>query len=221
MSTSAYLQSLLPLLLKGAQNTLLVFVITLAAGLPFGLVITMCSLSKFPPLRWFANFYIWLFRGTPLMLQLFFMYFFIPIITKQWIMLSNMSTAAITFVLNYAAYFAEIYRGGIQSIDRGQHEAAKTLGFTKWQTMRHIIIPQTVRRVIPSLANESITLVKDTALISVIGAHDVLRYAKEMVNRTANPMAYGVVAVFYLALTYGLTMVAMWLERSFSRHENH
>ena len=213
------MRPLLPLLMKGAGVTLLVFGATLVFALPLGLVFTTASLSRFAPLRWLSNAYIWLFRGTPLMLQLYFMYFGLPILTHQRIMFAALPTAVITFILNYAAYFAEIYRGGIQSIDKGQYEAAKTLGFTKWDTMRHIIIPQTIRRVIPALANESITLSKDTALISAISAADLLKYTKDQVNRTSKPIIYVIAAVFYLIFTFLLTLLASWLERRFSQHE--
>jgi polar amino acid transport system permease protein len=214
-----YLSNLLPLLLKGAGSTISVFLITLASAIPIGLIITLGSISKIPPLRWIADLYIWVFRGTPLMLQLFFMYFFIPIVTNQHIMLDNFTTAAITFALNYAAYFAEIYRGGIQSIDAGQYEAAKSLGFTRWGTMRYIIIPQTIRRVIPAISNESITLIKDTALINVIGAAELLKYAKDSVNTTANATAYAIAALFYLFFTFVLTLASKKLEKVFGKHE--
>ena len=219
MEVVKYLSDLIPLLIVGAKNTLLVFAFTLAFAIPLGLPVTLASISKIPPLKWIANLYIWVFRGTPLMLQLFFFYFFIPIATNRTVMLSNFTTAAFTFVLNYAAYFAEIYRGGIQSIDVGQHEAAKALGYTKWLTMKHVIIPQTIRRVIPAISNESITLIKDTALINVIGAAELLKVAKDTVNRTTNPAAYGVAACFYLVFTFVLTVVSKKLENVFSRHE--
>lgn len=214
-----FMETLMPMLLLGARRTLLIFTITLVCALPLGLLFTLAKLSKIPPLRWFATAYIWLFRGTPLMLQLFFMYFFIPIVTKQWLMMSAFTTAAITFVLNYAAYFAEIYRGGIESIDKGQYEAAKTLGFQRFGTMRYIIIPQTIKRVIPPIANESITLIKDTALIYVIGAAEILKYAKDSVNNTGRPIAYIVAAAMYLILTFLLTLLADYLERRFAKHE--
>ena len=214
-----YLGILLPTLLLGARNTLLIFTLTLIFALPLGLVFTLASISKIPPLRWLSNTYIWIMRGTPLMLQLFFMYFFIPIVTKQGLMLSNLSTAAITFILNYAAYFAEIYRGGIQSIDKGQYEAAKTLGFSYHKTMWHIIIPQTVGRVLPPIANEAITLVKDTALIHVIGAAEIMYYARSAVNTSVNPTPYAVAACFYLLFTFVLTVLAKKLENRFARHE--
>ena len=143
----SYITMLMPSLMQGLGQTLLLFALTLLFSLPLGLVFTLGSISKVPPLRWVSRIYIWIFRGTPLMLQLFFIYYGLPFLG---IAFDRMTSAVVTFVLNYAAYFAEIYRAGIQSIDRGQHEAAKTLGFTPWQTMRFIILPQTVSRVIPS-----------------------------------------------------------------------
>ena len=122
-------------------------------------------------------------------------------------------------MLNYAAYFAEIYRAGIQSIDRGQHEAAKTLGFTPWQTMRLIILPQTISRVIPPVCNETITLVKDTALVTAIGVGELLKAAEGAVNRDMDITAYILVALIYLALTFVLTVIYERLEKRFSRHQ--
>lgn len=208
-----------PLLMKGVGNTLAIFAFTLASAIPLGLIIMFGSLSKIAPIRWLSTAYIWLFRGTPLMLQLFFMYFFIPIVTNQMIVINNFWTAAITFGLNYAAYFAEIYRGGVQSIDVGQYEAAKVLGFSKWQTMSRVIIPQAVRRVIPSLSNEAITLMKDTSLIYVIGAAEILKYAKDYVNSTGSPLSYAVAAGIYLIFTFILTLLSKKLEKIFSKHE--
>lgn len=219
MNFFQYAAKLIPILAVGAQNTLMLFGLTLLFALPLGLIITFASISRFPPLKWISSFYIWILRGTPLMLQLFFMFYCIPIWSKQQIVWDAMTTAVITFSLNYAAYFAEIYRGGILSIDKGQHEAAKTLGFTKWQTMSRIIIPQTVRRVLPAITNEAITLIKDTALIGVIGATEILKLTKDTVNRTSNPMAYAVAAIFYLVLTYFATYVSNRLEKNYVRYE--
>ena len=127
--------------------------------------------------------------------------------------------AVLTFTMNYAAYFAEIYRAGVQSIDHGQHEAAKTLGFSRWQTMRIIIIPQTIARVIPPVSNEVITLIKDTALVTAIGVGELLKAAKDANNRDVNPTAFFIAAVIYLALTFLLTLLSQWCEKRFSRHE--
>lgn len=212
-----YLRGLMPALLQGTQQTLTIFALTLVFALPLGLPIALGAMSRFWPLKAVAKAYIWVFRGTPLMLQLFFFFYGLPMLTG--IALDRMPTAVITFVLNYAAYFAEIYRGGIQSIDRGQREAARSFAFSSWQTMRLIIIPQAVRRVIPPVSNEVITLVKDTSLVFVIGVPELIKAAKDANNRDVNPSAYVIAALIYLALTFVLTIVSQRLEKRFSRHE--
>ena len=212
----AYIASLLPALMQGLGQTLKLFALTLVFSLPLGLVFTLGSISRVPPLRWLARGYIWVFRGTPLMLQLFFIYYGLPFIGLTF---DRFPAAVLTFVLNYAAYFAEIFRAGIQSIDRGQHEAAKTLGFTPWQTMRFIIIPQTISRVIPPVCNETITLVKDTALVTAIGVGELLKAAQGAVNRDVNVTAYALAALIYLLFTFVLTVVYERLEKRFSRHQ--
>ena len=212
----SYIALLMPSLMRGLVQTLWLFALTLIFSLPLGLLFTLGSISRVPPLRWVSRIYIWVFRGTPLMLQLFFIYYGLPFLG---IAFDRMTSAVITFVLNYAAYFAEIFRAGIQSIDRGQHEAAKTLGFTPWQTMRLIIIPQTISRVIPPVCNETITLVKDTALVTAIGVGELLKAAEGAVNRDMDITAYILVALIYLALTFVLTIVYERLEKRFSRHQ--
>lgn len=212
----SYIATLMPALMQGLAQTLKLFALTLVFSLPLGLVFTLGSISRVPPLRWVSRIYIWIFRGTPLMLQLFFIYYGLPFMGLTF---DRFPAAVLTFVLNYAAYFAEIYRAGIQSIDRGQHEAAKTLGFTPWQTMRYIIIPQTVSRVIPPVCNETITLVKDTALVTAIGVGELLKAAQGAVNRDVNITAYAVAALIYLVITFVMTMAYERLERYFSRHQ--
>lgn len=207
-------------MLAGAGKTTLLFFLTLLFSIPLGFLLALCVISKFKPLSAAANFYVWIMRGTPLMLQLFVMYFFLPIATRGFIMLDNFSTAAITFILNYSAYLAEIYRGGIQSIESGQYEAAKTLGFGNGKTMIHIIIPQTVTRVLPAISNEAVTLVKDTALIHVIGATEIFKYAKDFVVRTSNPISYLFAAIFYLLFTFIITVFTRFFERKFSKYQN-
>lgn len=211
-----YVWLIMPSMLKGLAVTLEIFGLTLAISLPLGLIVALFGISKVWILKWFANLYIWVLRGTPLMLQLFFVYYGLP---SFGIVLDRFPAAVVAFVLNYAAYFAEIYRGGIQSIDRGQYEAAKALGFTAGQTMRKIIIPQTVRRIIPPISNETITLVKDTALVTAIGVAELLKSAKDAVNRDVDTTAFFVAAIVYLLLTLLLTLVYKSLEKKFSRHE--
>lgn len=214
-----YISAILPALLKGTQQTLIVFFLTLVLSLPLGLPFALGAMSRFSPVRWLSKLYIWIFRGTPLMLQLFFVYYGLPIMFGAGFRMQNTTAAVATFALNYAAYFAEIYRAGISSIDLGQHEAAKTLGFSRWQTMRLIILPQTLARIVPPISNEVITLVKDTALVTAIGVGELLKAAKDANNRDVNPTAFFVAAVIYLALTFCLTMFSQWCEKRFSRHE--
>ena len=214
-----YILTLMPAVWRGAVVTLQVFFCTLIFALPLGLPFALGSISKIPPLRWVSKLYIWVFRGTPLMLQLFFMFYALPLLSNGLIRMDRFPTAVVTFVLNYAAYFAEIYRAGIESIDKGQYEAAKSLGFSPWQTMRIVIIPQTIKRILPPVANESITLIKDTALVYTIGLTELLMVAKDSMNRDVDVSGYVIVALIYLALTALLTFAARRVERRFSRHE--
>ena len=224
MNLSAdYIAALMPSLARGIVETLKIFGLTLIIALPLGLPIALGSISRFWPAKVLSKTYVWLFRGTPLMLQLFFFYYGLGIIANEYNLLflrfDRFPAVVVTFALNYAAYFAEIYRAGIQSIDRGQYEAAKTLGFTRWQTMMKIIIPQTIRRIIPPVSNETITLVKDTALANVIAVPELLKVAKDASNRDTNTTAYLLAAMAYLIVTFLLTLVYRQLERRFSRHE--
>lgn len=221
--TSEYIVALLPALARGLGETLMIFGLTLIFALPCGLIVALCEISRLAPLRWLSKLYVWLFRGTPLLLQLFFVYYGLGIIGNNynlpWLRLSRLMSAIVTFVLNYSAYLAEIYRAGIQSIDRGQYEAAQTLGFTRRQTMFLIIIPQAIRRIIPPVSNETITLVKDTALVNVIAVPELLKVAKDAANRDTNPAAYLMAAVVYLLITFVLTLIYQKLEHHFSKHE--
>ena len=218
-----YVSILLPGLIQGLWMTLRLFFLTLILSLPLGLIISLGRISRFWPLRNLCRLYIWLFRGTPLMLQLCFFFYGLGIIANTTGMLflrfDRFPAAILTFTLNYAAYFAEIYRAGIQSIDRGQYEAAKALGFSRTRTMLRIIIPQTIRRIIPPVSNETITLNKDTALVYVIALPELLKSAKDAANRDTNPTAYLLAAVCYLILTFILTVISQKLEKRFSRHE--
>lgn len=212
-----YCWLILPSLLKGTGITIWVFLFTLVFSIPLGLPFALGSESRFWPLKTFCRFYVFVFRGTPLMLQLFFLHFMVPIYTG--IILDPLVSATITFILNYAAYLSEIYRGGIGSIDRGQYEAAACLGLTSRQTTFGIIIPQTVKRILPSVANEMITLVKDTSLVYVLGVGELMKASRGAVNRDGRVVAYLLAAIIYLILTFALTKLANYLERRFSRHE--
>ena len=204
------------LMLEGAQITLEIFCVTLLLSLPLGLTVALCRISNLRPLRHLMEFYIWIMRGTPLMLQLLFVYFALPMIG---IRLPDIAAALLAFTLNYAAYFAEIFRAGIQSIGRGQYEAAKSLGMTYTQTMRRIIVPQMIRHVLPPVSNETINLVKDTSLIYILAMNDLLRVARTIVQREFDMTPFFVAAVFYLAMTFVLTWGFKKLEAYYGKYD--
>lgn len=211
-----YLTEIIVSMLEGTVVTLELFFITIILSIPLGLLIALARISKFKALRDATGVYVWLLRGTPLLLQVFFVYYGLP---NFGITLERFPAAGIAFILNYAAYFAEIFRAGIQSIDKGQYEGAKALGFTYWQTMWRIILPQMVKRVLPPVSNEAITLVKDTALVYAIGLGELLRSAKIAVSRDAVTSPFIVAAVFYLIMTYILTKVFEKLEQRYAVYE--
>ena len=203
-------------MLDGITVTLQVFFITLALSLPLGLFLALARLSKYRPISFLVETYIWLMRGTPLMLQLLFVYFALP---SMGILLPDFVAALLAFTLNYAAYFAEIFRAGIQSIERGQYEASKALGMTYIQTMRRIIIPQMIKRVLPPVSNETITLVKDTSLIYILAMNDLLRVARTIVQREFDMTPFVIAGVFYLAMTFVLTWVFNKLEAHYAKYD--
>lgn len=204
------------LMLEGAEVTLEIFTITLALALPLGLLAALGRLSSVRPLSMLVEFYVWLMRGTPLMLQLLFVYFALPLVG---ILLPDFAAALLAFVLNYAAYFCEIFRAGIQSISRGQYEAAQTLGMTYPLTMRRIIIPQMLKNVLPPISNETINLVKDTSLIYILAMNDLLRVARNIVQREFDMTPFVVAAVFYLTMTFVLTWLFKKLEAYYSKFD--
>jgi polar amino acid transport system permease protein len=213
-----YTIRIMPTLLQGTLIMIELFALTLLFSLPLGLPVTLGSTCRFRVVRFICKCYIWIFRGTPLLLQLFFFYFMVPIL---WgIRIGPFPTAVITFVLNYAAYFAEIYRGGMNSIDAGQYEAAHSLGLTKHQTMMGIIVPQTLRVVLPPVTNEAIVLIKDTALVSCIGVYDLMRNSKVFVSRDVNLTAYVIAGAIYLLFTFLMTVFANYLERRVSKYDS-
>ncbi len=200
-------------LAEGTGVTLQVFVISFVLAVPLGLALALIRVSRFAFVSGLVNGYIWLMRGTPLMLQMLFIYFALPFVPVIGVRLPDFPAAIVAFVLNYAAYFAEIFRAGIQSIDRGQYEAARVLGLSYPQTMRRIVLPQVFKRVLPPLSNETITLVKDTSLIYVLAMHDLLRAARGIVQRDFTTMPFVVAAAFYLLMTLVLTLAFQHLER--------
>ncbi|WP_026320514.1 amino acid ABC transporter permease [Brachymonas chironomi] len=210
---------MLPPLLEGAGTTLKLFFITLILAIPLGLVLALLRMSRFAVVRQAVSGYIWLMRGTPLMLQLLFIYFALPFVPVIGIRLPDFPSAVVAFALNFAAYFAEIFRAGIQSVDRGQYEAAKSLGMSYGQTMRRIVLPQMVRHILPPMSNETITLVKDTALIYVLALNDLLRAARNIVQREFTVTPFLVAALFYLIMTLVLTWIFQRLEQRYARQD--
>ncbi|HRI93180.1 MAG: amino acid ABC transporter permease [Candidatus Accumulibacter sp.] len=206
-------------LLEGTGVTLQVFIITFVLAVPLGLLLALLRVSRFVVVSALVNGYIWLMRGTPLMLQMLFIYFALPFVPLIGIRLPDFTAAIVAFVLNYAAYFAEIFRAGIQSIDRGQYEGARVLGLSYPQTMRRIVLPQVFKRILPPLSNETITLVKDTSLIYVLAMNDLLRAARGIVQRDFTTTPFIVAAAFYLVMTLVLTLAFQRLERKYAVYD--
>jgi polar amino acid transport system permease protein len=204
---------------NGALVTLKLFFITLALSVPLGLALALARISRFKALARFVEAYIWLMRGTPLMLQLLFIYFALPFVPVIGVRLPDFPSAVVAFALNYAAYFAEIFRAGIQSVDRGQYEGAKVLGLSYSQTMRRIVLPQMVRTILPPVSNETITLVKDTSLIYVLALNDLLRAARGIVQRDFTTTPFVVAAAFYLLMTLVLTWGFNRLEKRYAKYD--
>ena len=214
-----YVYEIMGPLLDGTAVTIQVFVITLVLSVPLGLCLALVRLSRFRVLSGFVNGYIWLMRGTPLMLQMLFIYFALPFVPVIGIRLPDFPAAIVAFVLNYAAYFAEIFRAGIQSIGRGQYEGARVLGLTYPQTMRRIVLPQVIKRILPPISNETITLVKDTSLIYVLAMNDLLRAARGIVQRDFTTTPFIVAAAFYLAMTLVLTLAFQHFEKKYAVYD--
>ena len=207
----------LPTLLRGAVVTLQLTAIATVLGLLGGVLLGLARLSRVWFLRLLSRCYIDFFRGTPLLVQLYIIYFGLPVLLRslgigfkfdQW------SAAIVGLSLNSAAYLAEIVRAGIQSIDIGQKEAAGSLGLGAWQTMRYVVLPQALRRMIPPLGNEFIILLKDTSLVAVIGYQELFRNGQLIVANNFRAFEiYGAVAIVYLMLTIFSSQVFSWLER--------
>jgi len=193
--------------------TIEIFIVTLCLSIPLGLVVALGRLSTVKIINRVIQFYILIMRGTPLLLQLVFVFFGLPYVG---ITLDRKTAALLALTLNYAAYFAEIFRGGIDSINQGQYEAAMVLGFSKYRTIQRIILPQVFKVVLPSVGNEVITLVKDTSLVYVVGLGELLRAGKIAANRDASLLPLVAVGMVYLILISILTEVFKGLERKYS-----
>lgn len=207
--------------------TLKIFGFTLIFSIPLGMVVALLKKCRFKPLAWLINVYILIMRGTPLMLQIITIYYAIPMLkVSNSVFMQNLFaavdtrsesyqfTALITaFALNYAAYFAEIFRGGIESIPKGQYEAAAALGLTKTQTFFRVILPQVVKRIVPASSNEVITLVKDTSLASAIAYAEIFRKAREQMVTYSNLTPLFIAGIFYFVMNAVLTMLFSTIEK--------
>lgn len=201
-------------LLGGFKETLIIFFCTLAMSIPLGLVVAFGSMSKFLPLRWLTRTFVWIIRGTPLMLQLFIV-FYLPGLVFDIPMKSRMTATLVAFVINYSAYFSEIYRGGIESISHGQYEAGYVLGMTRSQIFFKVILLQVVKRIMPPISNEVITLVKDTSLARVIAVAEIIMVADRFAAKGLIwPLFY--TGLFYLLFSGILTLLFMFIEKKLS-----
>lgn len=205
--------SLTPAMLRGITVTIRYAILVWIISIPLSFFIAFARMSSFTPIRFLAKSYINLMRGTPLLLQLMFIYFGLPLIG---IAFQREQAALLAFVLNYTAYFAEIMRSGIQSIDKGQYEAAKILGISKKDTFFKIILPQVIKVIIPALGNEGATLIKDTSLISILGIGELLRTGRTAVNALSSLVPFLMVGVLYLVLISITNMAFDYLEKKYS-----
>jgi polar amino acid transport system permease protein len=194
----ARLLKLISLLMSGVGMTAAIFAMTLVLSLPLGILVALGRMSKKPAFRWPVSFYIYIMRSTPLMLQVMCIYFLLPQILP--FKLDRFWAVIFAFVINYAAYFAEIFRGGIQAVPLGQREAGQVLGYTRTQVFIRIVMPQVIKNVMPSVTNEVITLVKDTALASTVSITEVMIIAKQQVSASSSVEPYLLAMVVYLIL---------------------
>ncbi len=220
------------ILLEGVLVSLRIFGLTLLFAIPLGMLVAVGRLSKFKPLSWLLGIYILIMRGTPLMLQIIAVFFAVPMLqnnppeflkgffdTFEIVPIDRFTAVIVAFSLNYAAYFAEIFRGGILSIPKGQYEAAATLGFTKIQTFFKIILPQVIKRILPASSNEVISLVKDTSLAQVIGVVELFVLAKQQMNNYVSlaPLFYA--GIFYLVTCMIITALFWCAEKKLSYYK--
>ncbi len=217
------------ILLKYLLPTLKVFGFTLLYSVPLGMIVALLKMCRFKPIKWLTSLYILIMRGTPLMLQVIVAYFAVPMLKRSEGMPQLVqslldtvdiqadsylfNTVLVAFVLNYAAYFAEIFRGGIESIPKGQYEAAAALGFSKRQTFFRIILPQVVKRVVPASSNEVITLVKDTSLANVVAYAEITMKAKQQMQNYSSLTPLFIAGLFYFVLATVLTVIFSFIEK--------
>ncbi|CAK7006964.1 MAG: L-cystine transport system permease protein YecS [Peptostreptococcus russellii] len=202
-------------MIDGVKIVLELFFFTTIFSIPLGIGIAFIRISKNKVARSVTSLYIWIMRGSPLLLQMMFLYYGLPLLSDK-LVFDRMPIAIIAFSINYAAYYAEIFRSGLESIDKGQFEAAQVLGFDKLTMYKRIILPQVIKRVLPPISNEFITLVKDTSLVYILGLNDLLRIATAASNREASLMPFVYAAVIYLVMTAILTKLLSIVEKKYS-----
>ena len=198
-------------LLGGFSETIKVFLLTLVFSIPLGLVVCFGSMSKFTPLRWLTRTFVWIIRGSPLMLQLIII-FYGPGLLFDLPAIPRLTATILAFSINYACYFSEIYRGGIESIPQGQYEAGQVLGMTKQQIFFKVVLLQVIKRITAPMSNEIITLVKDTALARIIGIYEIIWAGESFIKKGLIwPLFF--TGIFYLVFSGGLTLLFGWLEK--------
>lgn len=223
------------ILLEYLGPTLKIFGFTLLYSIPLGMIVALLKMCKFKPVSWLTNIYILIMRGTPLMLQIIVAYYAVPMLKQN----ENLPTfiqkllsginiqddnfmfnaIIVAFSLNYAAYFAEIFRGGIESIPKGQYEASAALSFTKGQTFFHIILPQVIKRVVPASSNEIITLIKDTSLANVIAFAEITLKAKQQMQTYSSLTPLFIAGLFYFVLAMILTVISAAIEKKLNYYK--
>ncbi|MCR5723785.1 MAG: amino acid ABC transporter permease [Treponema sp.] len=209
----------IPALLEGAKITVLLTLATVSAGVVLGLFLALGKMSKKKVLNKLCGAYIFFFRGTPLLMQLYFLYFGLPKLFPVLTLRSKFLAAFIAFSLNSGAYMAEYIRAAIQSIDKGQNEASHALGFTYWQTMALIIVPQSIRRLIPSIGNEFIMILKDASLVSLIALEDITKVTRSIASSSGNELVYIPAMILYLIITAVFSFVFDKTEKRYSIYE--
>lgn len=209
-------------LFEGFELNLIIFAVTLVAAIPLGLLISLGSMTKFKPIRWLFRVFVWIIRGTPLMLQLFVALYAPGLIGKHFgyniPAMSRMGATFTAFIINYAAYFSEIYRGGIESIPKGQYEAGQVLGMTRTQVFFKIVLMQVVKRIVAPMGNEIITLVKDTSLARIIGVMEIIMYA-ERFSKAGLIWPLFSTGLFFLAMCGILTLLLNYTEKKFDYYK--
>jgi len=210
------IKEILPFLLKGALLTIFFSVTSEIIGIIIGLVTSVIRVTRIKVLSQLVVVYVDLFRGTPLLMQIIFIYYALPYVG---INLPAIVAGIVALSVNSGAYVSEIFRAGIESIDRGQTEAARSLGMSYMQAMRYVVIPQTIKRVLPPLTNEFVALIKDSSLLSVIAIAELMRTAKEMMTWKMNPSSLTAAAIIYLIITLPLTRYISYMEKKLKKSE--